>query len=519
MNSLPKTLALPSLSLRIVVTIGALIILLCSVAAGQIPGELGTGSYGASGNGPSASQQAGRVMLNASGTTYTTPKANVTVTATISNQQFTGVNTGTGNPVLMFGATNTNGGTSPTVRPIYANMNDIGSPANTMYSNQVDGSAAGIDVATNQAFNMYTSVHQWAGLSSPSTNNNRIYMADLTLTFSTPLTNPMLHIVGLGGTTGSLGFTSELDLQTAGVTMTKMQGDTTLSVTSTQIKNGAATITASCAANGAACGTIQLNGNNIASVTFKVFVRGDGGAGNWGAAGNHAGDQWLIGVSIPQTFTVSGHVYHDTNGLNDNVVNGAGIGLAGVAQLYANLVEPVSGKVIGSMPVNPDGTYSFDGVPQGANVRVDISTNQGTELTNTPAKSLPSPWSYVDEHVGAGSGSDTPADGSLAFQVNGNVTNVNFGLQGAPSAAAVNISGRILTSYGAGIRNVVVTISDPYGNMRSVKSSAFGYYNFSNVPSGEVYVVSASARQFHFTQPIRVLSVNDAVDGFDFVAY
>ena len=519
MKNLSKDLVIPGLRINLSVALAVLILVLCSTVDAQTPGELGTGSYGVAGNGPSASQQSGRVLLNASGTTYTTPKANVTITATISNQQFTGVNTGTGNPVLMFGATNTNGGTSPTVRPIYANMNDIGSPANTMYSNQVDGSAAGIDVATNQAFNMYTSVHQWAGLSSPSTNNTRIYMADLTLTFSTPLTNPMLHIVGLGGTTGTLGFTSELDLQTAGVTMTKMQGDTTLSVTATQIKNGAGTISASCAANGAACGTIQLNGNNIASVTFKVFVRGDGGAANWGSAANHAGDQWLIGVSIPQTFTVSGNVFNDGNGLGDNTVNGTGIGVAGVAQLYANLVEPVSGKVIASVPVAANGTYSYDGVPQGANVRVEISANQGTELTNTPAKSLPSPWSYVDEHVGSGAGSDVPADGALAFQVNGNVTNVNFGLRGAPTAAAVNISGRILTSYGAGIRNVLVTISDPYGNKRSVMSSAFGYYNFSNVPSGEVYVVSAAARQFHFTQPIRVLNLNDAVDGFDFVAY
>jgi hypothetical protein len=516
-----KTLALLGLRARLTATSAALIITLCMIAAGQTPAELGTGSYGSAGNGPTASQQAGRLLLNASGTNYTTPKANVTVTATISNQQFTGSGTGTGNPVLMFGATNTTGNGSATARPVYASMDDIGSPGNAMYSNQVDGSAAGIDVATNQAFNMYTSVHQWAGLSSPSTNNTRIYIADLTLTFSTPLTNPLLHFVGLGGSTsGGLGFTSELDLTTAGLTMTRLQGDTPFSVTSTQIKNSLTTgVNSSCTANQAACGTVRLNGNNIASVTFKVFVRGDNGAANWGTAANHAGDQWLIGVSIPQTFTISGNVFSDTNGLSDNKVNGVGVGTAGVAQLYANLVEPVSGKIIGTTPVASNGSYSFDGIPAGANVRMEITTNQGTELATAPAKSMPAPWTYVDETIGTGTGSESPADGAQAFQVSGNVTNVNFGIHGAPTAANVNLSGRILTSYGAGIRNVVVKITDPYGNSRTALSTAFGYYNFSGVPSGEVYVVSVTAKQFHFSQPLRVINLNDAVEGFDFVAY
>jgi len=513
-----KDLALPELSRRLSL-MAAFLVLFTVRAFAQTPGALANGSYGSAGNGPAASPQSGRVLLNTSGTTYTIPGTTVMATATISNQQYTGVNTGTGNPVLMFGATKTNGGTSPTARPIYANMTDIGSPTNTMYSNKLDGSAAGIDVATNQAFNLYTSVHQWAGLTSPSTSNVRIYIADLTISFSTPLTNPLLHFVGMGGTTGSLGFTDELDLTTPGLTFTKLQGDTAFAVTSTQINNGLSSgVGASCSTNIAACGTVRLNGNNIQSVTFKVYVRGDSGAANWGSASNHAGDQWLIGVSIPQMFNVSGNVFNDVNGLGDNTVNGTGIGVAGAAQLYANLVEPVSGNVIGSVPVNANGTYSFNGVPLGANVRMEISKNQGSALTSAPAKALPAGWSFVDEHIGAGVGSETPANGAQSFTVNGDVTNVNFGLQGTPTAAAVSVSGRILTADGAGIRNVTVTMTDAMGNSRSAVSSAFGYYTFSNVQSGTIYTVAVKAKQFRFSQPVWLLNVNDAVDGFDFVA-
>lgn len=483
----------------------------------QTPAELGGNSYSGAGSGPVGNPVSGRMMLS-SGSAYTQPKANVTVFATITNQQYTGVNTGTGNPVLMFGATNGSGG-SPVSRPIYAPMDDIGSPTNSMFSNLVNGSAGGIDVTTNQAFNMYTSVHQWAGTTNPPVGN-RTYVADLTLTFSTPLTNPMLQLVGLGGTSSGLGFTDELDLVTPGLTFTKLQGDNALSVTSTRIANGNSNgITASCTTNGAACGTVRLNGNNIQSVTFKVYVRGDSGSSdNWGTGFTHAGDQWLIGVSIPETFNVSGNVYKDTNGMGDNTVNGTGIGTAGVAQLYANLVEPVSGKIIASVPVASNGTYSFDGVPGGANVRVEISQNGGTELATAPAKTIPNGWIYTGDHLGAGPGSEASPNGAQAFQVLGDVTNVNFGLNtSAPTAAGLSISGRVITDGGSGIRNVVVTLSDAFGSNRSVKTGPLGFYQFSDIPAGQIYVVSATAKNYAFAQSTFVVNLMDDMGAVDFI--
>lgn len=397
-------------------------------------------------------------------------------------------------------------------------MNDVGTPTNTMYSNLTNGSAGGIDVTTNQAFNFFTSIYQWAGTRSPSPTN-RTYIADLTLNFSTPLTNPMLHLVGLGGTSGTLGFATEFDLVTAGLTLTKLQGNSTLVVTSTSINNGASGMGSACDSNIAGCGTIRLNGSNIQSVKFKVYVRADtGGRVNWSGTTVHAGDQWLLSVSIPETFSVSGTVFNDPNALLDNTVNGTGTAFAGITQLYANLIEPVSGKVIGSVPVSAGGTYSFTGVPAGANVRVEISTNQGTQLAAGPAISLPAGWRNTGEIVGSGSGSEASPDGALAFTVNANVTNVNFGISNAPTAGEASVSGRVITADGAGIRNVIVTLSDADGKVVATPTSDFGYFRFPEVDSGKVYILTVKAKRFQFANPSVILNVLNDIDDIEFVS-
>jgi hypothetical protein len=486
----------------------------------QTPAALANGSYTSAVNGPSAVQQPARVLLNTTGTTYTLANTNVTVTAAISGQQYAWVNTGVGNPVLMFGATVNASGTAALPRPLYANMNDIGTPVNSMYTNQANGLAGGIDVGTNQAFNLFTSINQWAGLRLPATTA-RTYVADLTLSFSTPLSNPMLNFVGLGGTSGTMGFSTELDLASPGLTLTKLQGNAPFSVSATSINNGNSTgIGAACDAGQAGCGTVRLNGSNISAVKFKIYVRGDTSRVNWSATSVHAGDQWLLGVSLPQTFTVSGNVFNDANGMNDNIVNGTGIGAAGATKLYANLVEPASGKIVGSVPVNASGTFNFDGVPAGANVRLDLSTNQGTQLNAAPARSVPAGWRFTGEHLGTGTGSDGTADGALTFTVNANVANANFGISSAaPTAGEVQVSGRVVTEEGSGILNVLVTLTDMHGHSRTVPSGSLGYFNFPEVESGESYILSVTAKRFQFAKPSMLINVLDSVDDIEFIGY
>ena len=86
----------------------------------------------------------------------------------------------------------------------------------------------------------------------------------------------------------------------------------------------------------------------------------------------------------------------------------------------------------------------------------------------------------------------------------------------SPSAANVGISGRVLTASGAGLRGALVMMTDTNGKTRTVISNAFGYYSFSEVPSGEIYTLVVSSRRFTFAP--RVVSVNDQLADVDFTA-
>jgi hypothetical protein len=132
--------------------------------------------------------------------------------------------------------------------------------------------------------------------------NGTYYMANLTITFNVPITNPVLHIVGIGGFSGALGFTTDLTLTTPGLTMTELSGSKELSVAGggTQIVNTAASPTATTGA-GAASGSVVVNGSSVTSLTFELFVRGDGKTPVWATANEHVGDAWLIGVSAENT--------------------------------------------------------------------------------------------------------------------------------------------------------------------------------------------------------------------------
>lgn len=88
----------------------------------------------------------------------------------------------------------------------------------------------------------------------------------------------------------------------------------------------------------------------------------------------------------------------------------------------------------------------------------------------------------------------------------------------APTAAAVVVGGRILTASGLGIRNVSVKIAFPSGEVRSTLSSSFGYYRFTDIPAGDIYVITVTAKKYSFADPTQIRSVQDDLQDVDFVA-
>lgn len=88
-----------------------------------------------------------------------------------------------------------------------------------------------------------------------------------------------------------------------------------------------------------------------------------------------------------------------------------------------------------------------------------------------------------------------------------------------PTAAAVSISGRVVTSTGRGIRNVRLMIEG--GDLpwpRVLRTNQFGYYRIDGLESGQSYIVTVDSKRFGFASPVRVVNVGDSVANVDFVA-
>ena len=224
----------------------------------------------------------------------------VTTTFSLSNQQHSlptsEIATGTG---LSFGANINNSATNAGSSSLYDNMNLISTPSNNNFTSVANGTAGtGIDINTNKAITVLSSVRPL--YHNASSTSSRFYYGDLTITFSTPVINPVIHVVGLGGYFSSsgntLGFSTELELASTGVTLSKMSGSGELVVSSNKILNNAANPN-STTGSGAATGSVKATGF-VSQIVFKIYVRGDGGNTRWSSSSMHPGDLWMIGVSV-----------------------------------------------------------------------------------------------------------------------------------------------------------------------------------------------------------------------------
>jgi Secretion system C-terminal sorting domain len=286
-----------------------LLLLLCSAISVEAQPSIEF----ANGSGPSTSGSsiAPQVITfqsnlnNPSGNTFTTYVPTTTATFSISNQQYTLPTSQNSNGAdVSFGATSNSTGPSIGSFAQFTDMGAVSMPLSSIFTstNTAGTIGTGISTTSNYATEVFTSTMGLYNAGAPT--NGTYLMADLTITFSSPVTDPVLQLVGVGGTYGSghstLGFTTEFTLLTSGVTMSELSGSTELSVTSTQILNTATTPTATTGA-GAASGSILVTGVGITQLTFAIYMRGDGDNSAWSNGAEHTGDAWLIGVSALNT--------------------------------------------------------------------------------------------------------------------------------------------------------------------------------------------------------------------------
>lgn len=146
-------------------------------------------------------------------------------------------------------------------------------------------------------------------------------------------------------------------------------------------------------------------------------------------------DGQLVNVTFG-CFNVSGNVFNDVNGKNNNLIDQSATNPVALPTLYAYMVS--SDSVIRAVAtVAANGTYSFTNV-SGANYNIVVSSTQlavNAKLNYATQVTLPAGWSNVGEQAGttANVGIDATADGILGTVLDANKTNMNFGIQRLPT--------------------------------------------------------------------------------------
>ncbi len=144
--------------------------------------------------------------------------------------------------------------------------------------------------------------------------------------------------------------------------------------------------------------------------------------------------QATIHLLIAPRYKISGKVWHDTNGMTDNFVNGTN-GTNVSNKVFAVLTD-VNGRVINSIPVDENGNYEFLNVPGGINLQVLLDTISRAKDEIVQTSALPTGWVNTGEKTRSQSGHDGNINGISAVipALTADVDSVMFGIQQPPFA-------------------------------------------------------------------------------------
>lgn len=252
---------------------------------------------GPTGSGPTGAPQTvtfRRNTNNPAGTTFQARTPTVTVTYSWTNQQYS-TNLPAGYPgAAMFGGNNGLGFPGAVV---YGAMNAISpSFSNAMMTGSGNSATGtGMNATLNAGIWVYTSSSVLAR-NSVSTSQ-RAWLADLVLTFSQPVDNPILHLGELGTTGGgTTQISTEFDVL-GGPTVTLLSGNGRLAASGTAITNTSPG-SFNCSSD-AACGSVRVNGIGLSSITLRTYMKGNPANGTFPGSGASAyGDAFMFGVSL-----------------------------------------------------------------------------------------------------------------------------------------------------------------------------------------------------------------------------
>lgn len=117
-----------------------------------------------------------------------------------------------------------------------------------------------------------------------------------------------------------------------------------------------------------------------------------------------------------------------------------------------------------------------------------------------------------------GPGDQPPGDSILQPQNPASLDPTIARIKAGPSAAAGSIEGSVRTPNGNGIaRAVVKVVNAATGASNSVRTNSFGSYRLEGLEIGQLYIVSVSHKQYHFSNGTVTFTLNDSITGLAFV--
>ena len=267
---------------------------------------------GPTGNGPTVAAQT--VILrrntdNPGGWATVATATPITVTYELSNQQYTMAASETPTLTGVFFGGISSGSALASAALTYPQLTTVTGRAFNTYFTSTGTTTPGTGIFTDVNGGVYIGPSARALANAGVPVAGRYQMADVTLTFNQPVNNPVLQVSGLGGTEtnglgGNLSFTSELELLTPGLSLTRLSGNSALVVVGNAINNARSDAALGGACNWentyqAACGSVRVNGTGITSVSLRIFLRGSGTATSWQPnPGQHEVAAFVLGVSV-----------------------------------------------------------------------------------------------------------------------------------------------------------------------------------------------------------------------------
>jgi hypothetical protein len=181
----------------------------------------------------------------------------------------------------------------------------------------------------------------------------------------------------------------------------------------------------------------------------------------------------------------------------------------------ANLA-PQATWTVGSSPIVTWDVANTNVAPVSAtNVNILLSTDGGQTFPIVLKANTPNDGNEqitVPNNTTSTARIKVEAVDNIFFDIN----NANFTIAAVPTAASVNVAGRVLTARGRGIARATVMLTDQNGNIRTARANAFGYYNFADIFVGQTYIFTVSAKGYQF-EP-RFVLLMDGIEQLNFIA-